>query len=414
MSGDVTIGGSCVFPDAVDGADSALTSTSTTNDADIIMSGADTTLTISPDQTIVWGGSIVIGDGTQIILGSNTRLSQGSLWYPDSDLDSYPSGTTAIFSKTAPAGYSRRAFAESSLDANDSEYCPDEYNPTGNCNTCQTGAIVIQSAGQDMFSDCGAQDCTNKVWGWSGTSCLAASSTSLDGMCNGSASCSSFGEACQSGSILVTCGSDGCKLGCTQGESITSYDSLGEVCHIDGSQHSCSSSAYGCNETALCSQKRVFVTNTTYTGNIGGLSGADSNCQSQADAASLGGTWKAWLSDASTNASSRLSQSIVPYVKVDGTTVVVNNWSDLTDGSLNSAINKDQYGNTQSGLDVWTNTDTSGNRIASVTSYTCTNWSSSSNRVRSYYGDSGYTNIQWTNQGYNTCNKTFRLYCFEQ
>src|SRR5690242_15690863 len=42
--------------------------------------------------------------------------------------------------------------------------------------------------------------------------------------------------------------------------------------------------------------RRVFVTSKTYQGTLGGLAGADMECQKLADAANLGGTWMAWLS----------------------------------------------------------------------------------------------------------------------
>ena len=43
-------------------------------------------------------------------------------------------------------------------------------------------------------------------------------------------------------------------------------------------------------------RKTVFVTSATYDGNFGTLANADANCQGLADAAGLGGTYKAWLS----------------------------------------------------------------------------------------------------------------------
>jgi hypothetical protein len=65
--------------------------------------------------------------------------------------------------------------------------------------------------------------------------------------------------------------------------------------------------------------KRVFVTSTVYTGNLGGSAGADDKCQERADAAGLGGTFKAWLSATGTGNSAfdRLSHASVPYVRVD-------------------------------------------------------------------------------------------------
>ena len=40
---------------------------------------------------------------------------------------------------------------------------------------------------------------------------------------------------------------------------------------------------------------RIGVTSTTYTGNLGGIAGADQKCQQWADANGYGGTWKALI-----------------------------------------------------------------------------------------------------------------------
>jgi Protein of unknown function (DUF1554) len=62
----------------------------------------------------------------------------------------------------------------------------------------------------------------------------------------------------------------------------------------------------------------VFVTSQGFNGNLGGLAGADTKCQALADTAGLGGTYKAWLSDSTTDARNRLTQATVPYRLVDG------------------------------------------------------------------------------------------------
>ena len=49
----------------------------------------------------------------------------------------------------------------------------------------------------------------------------------------------------------------------------------------------------------------VFVTEWEGDGNIGGLTAADSICQTEADDAGLPGTYKAWLSDSTASPSSR-------------------------------------------------------------------------------------------------------------
>ncbi len=61
----------------------------------------------------------------------------------------------------------------------------------------------------------------------------------------------------------------------------------------------------------------IFYTHTSYTGNFGGLAAADAICQSQAATYSKPGTYKAFLSDGVTSASSRLTFAY-PIVNIAG------------------------------------------------------------------------------------------------
>ncbi len=56
------------------------------------------------------------------------------------------------------------------------------------------------------------------------------------------------------------------------------------------------------------SSKRIFVTSTLYSGNLGGLSGADAKCLTAAQSVNLPGTWKAWLSSSTINAIDRIAE----------------------------------------------------------------------------------------------------------
>jgi cysteine-rich repeat protein len=109
--------------------------------------------------------------------------------------------------------------------------------------------------------------------------------------------------------------------------------------------------------------KFVFVTSITYTGNLGGLDGADAKCNARAAVAGIGGTYRAWLSDITGSPSTRMSKAGGPYRLVNGT-VVANNWADLTDGNLITAINLTELGTLPpqptfcgpGNTPVWTNT----------------------------------------------------------
>ncbi|MBI2543103.1 MAG: hypothetical protein HYW24_02880 [Candidatus Aenigmarchaeota archaeon] len=166
----------------------------------------------------------------------------------------------------------------------------------------------------------------------------------------------------------------------------------------------------GWREVVTTTYKRVFITSTGYNGTLGGLSGADQKCQSLANAANLGGTWKAWLSDRTTAATSRLTHFNNPYKLLDGKKIA-DSWNDLTDGSIANAINLDEKTATQTNKLVWTSTSFNGSIPYSPTNR-CEDWT-----LNSAFGDVGSnsrTDSGWTNQGMHECTNINHLYCFEQ
>lgn len=155
--------------------------------------------------------------------------------------------------------------------------------------------------------------------------------------------------------------------------------------------------------------KRVFISSTSYDGSLGGLSGADSKCQARADAASLGGNWKAWLSDISTSASSRLNHHTGPYKLLNGNTLA-NNWNDLTDGSIQYPINLSEINTTINVPFVWTHSFSDGS-IRQLHD-DCVSWTSTSSGGST--GDSTRTDGGWSDYGATACTQAHPLYCFEQ
>lgn len=72
--------------------------------------------------------------------------------------------------------------------------------------------------------------------------------------------------------------------------------------------------------TVECGRKKVaFVSSAMYTGDLGGLAGADAKCQGLAAAAGLTGTFRAAIGDSVTSTESRLASSDGPWMLVDGT-----------------------------------------------------------------------------------------------
>lgn len=99
------------------------------------------------------------------------------------------------------------------------------------------------------------------------------------------------------------------------------------------------------------------MTSTAEVPTFGGVAGADAICQARASAAGLRGTFRSWISDSTSSASSRLVHHNGPYYRVDGTMVriVANDWTDLTD-TIAVALATDEYGVTQGNQMVWSAT----------------------------------------------------------
>lgn len=160
---------------------------------------------------------------------------------------------------------------------------------------------------------------------------------------------------------------------------------------------------------AAASVKRVFVSSLSYAPvTMGGLTGADMKCNTAAQAAVLGGVWKAWLSDSATNAIDRIVGT-GPWYLVDGTTKVFNNKANLATDALD-AISMTEKGITLSNdVYTWTGTVTGGTRSTA----TCSSWTTDVGLGalgNGRYGDG------WTESAFGPapCTAGFQIYCFEQ
>lgn len=158
----------------------------------------------------------------------------------------------------------------------------------------------------------------------------------------------------------------------------------------------------------------VFLTSTVQDGNLGGLNGADAICQQRAQAASLPGVYKAWLSDDAQSPATRFVQSPDPYQRVDGVTVA-NNWADLIDGTLLAPITVAETGAVFANPAgrAWTNTLANGT-AGGVLNQNCVNWTSNNNADDGDEGQVTATSDNWTDFASGTCNNDFHLYCFQQ
>jgi|GEM_PF-2668725 len=164
----------------------------------------------------------------------------------------------------------------------------------------------------------------------------------------------------------------------------------------------------------------VFVTAGTHqpgaTGSprFASLEEADGLCQAAANNATppLLGTYKAWLSDSSEDAATRLNLSPEALRLVDGTVAAASRHS-LLAGSLTTAINQTENGGSPT-TDVWTGTDNNGTVAAgAITATTCNDWADGTS------GSTGVTGTQatdgtWTNDGTpDGCDQARHLICVQ-
>ncbi len=174
--------------------------------------------------------------------------------------------------------------------------------------------------------------------------------------------------------------------------------------------------------TATAQTLRVFVTSTKYTGNLGGLAGADAICNARASAAELGGTWVAWLSTSTVHARDRLPAGSGPFVRAAGTpATIANDIPDLLDGSLAAPVLNDESGTALGGFQPsnapMTGTVASG--ILGNAIHTCNDWTTgtvaSGSPRTGLANDSsgGWTSYAAGGAGTYNCSNELPIYCFE-
>ncbi len=179
-----------------------------------------------------------------------------------------------------------------------------------------------------------------------------------------------------------------------------------------------------CGRKGVC---RVFVTSETFTGDLGGVAGADAKCQQLADASPLtrGGRYKAWISNTSIESSPARRftnlRNTGPYVRVDGA-VVATSWADLVrpipqgDPILRALIDVTESGGPAPSFHAWTYTMWTGYAYdqEDIVIRNCDDWTNSSGGEQGRYGGTYLNEQRWTNLGSDLCSNQYVLYCFEQ
>lgn len=169
---------------------------------------------------------------------------------------------------------------------------------------------------------------------------------------------------------------------------------------------------------------RVFVSSLRYPadlrtagGQATGRASADYICQTLADAAQIGGTWRAWLSTTDKHAITHI-QGNGPWYRIDGQLAFPNR-ATLGTTPMVPLLIDEQGGTPDPFYEAWTGTAVGGflAPLGSRQSVTCYDWTSTvdSTQVGGVVGDIDASGSSWTNLATGYCSPfSRRLYCFEQ
>lgn len=283
--------------------------------------------------------------------------------------------------------------------------CGSSLCNANNCNGCCDASGACQTGTSNTACGGAAQLCV---------ACGLAQTCQL-GVCTSAGSGGGAGGGGGSGGGGGTsCGPANCGNGCCDAAGRCQYPSNtgSMLCGSAGGACSTCTANQICAADTCTTVKRIFATKTGYNGSLGGLTGADQKCMTAAQAALVSGTWKAWLSDGSTDAISRIAD-VGPWYRLSPSKEKVklfNNKTNLTTLPFDDVgINED---GAYFSAAVWTGTVVGGTR----STVHCSNWTSALSTATGQDGDNNSSDANWTQAALfgNECNLTKSIYCIEQ
>ena len=182
-----------------------------------------------------------------------------------------------------------------------------------------------------------------------------------------------------------------------------------------------------CAPTCRFAGRIVFLSSQIYTGDLGGISGADLKCQTLANAFDPGHahTYRAWISDAVSAPAMTFVHGAMfaatPYVLRSGVEVAAS-FDDLIQHGPNVGITLTDTLETHVDKRVWTHTTHAG--VTVPDDHHCAQWTSKPFNLNGIVGINGlppdspdrqtWTDERWwTRFTDRSCNLLARLYCFE-
>ena len=151
------------------------------------------------------------------------------------------------------------------------------------------------------------------------------------------------------------------------------------------------------------------MTEATYSGALGSLAAADMFCRAAANAAGLTGTYRAWLSDGTTNAIDRITGDGPWYTT--GGDLAWGNKVELPGAPVSPLLSEN--GGDVSGASVsgpWTGTDANG----FATGQDCDGWTNATTEVSATLGTAKQGDTHWGGGGEALrCDAKAPLICFQ-
>ena len=232
-----------------------------------------------------------------------------------------------------------------------------------------------------------------------------------DAIINGNEPCD---DAAQTNTCELSCLTPACGDG-------TLNPLAGEVCDDTNNND-----GDGCSADCNSIERLVFVSSLQYEGDfipmtnnpdaLSGLALADLRCKQLATAATLPGTYKAWLSTTTDSPSTRFDTRFTGLYRLTspGAPIIAIGWQGLTSSTLLHPIDADESG-TSAQKNVWTNTLPDG---TTASDQHCSAWTMLKNAMNmpltTTIGTSTAIDTTWTNLADGQlCSNSLRLYCFQ-
>lgn len=312
-------------------------------------------------------------------------------------------------------------------------YDDGDKHPSSACTSVTCNASVSTSAWTVAGNECliggscyaagakapsGCQECNPTLsktsWSPVASACVIGGACYANGASHPSATCAAYQVTCDAAQSTTTWTVAG--NGCV----------VGNQCYAPGA-----SDATGCarcdptvsktswTPQATCTRILMAALNEAHNGNLGGISGANALCASQATAAGYGGTWRAFLSSSTQNVRDLITgtNATLPVVNLRGE----NMWSSwntvFTQPTWNSTaiwlyafdgryVNEGQANPDWFDADGWHGSTAAGSVSTGVT---CSDWTSAATGVR---GANGEWDFRMMFNGETTvCSTTLAVAC---